>query len=78
MRSDKLIPLDRPELPSRDTRQAEHDEIARQVEEYLARGGQIHHPASEENFNHCWHVRRNRTQTLDLQRRLQAIFRGRR
>ena len=69
MRSEKLIQLDRPILPSRDTREAEHIQIDREIAEYLARGGEIHQVTQEDCHAHQQPIKRTRRDQVDFNRR---------
>ena len=73
MRSDKLIQLDRPIPPSRDTREAEHKRVQAQVEEYLAAGGEIKPVHPSENHYAQQPVRRSRRDQVNFMRRWNKI-----
>jgi hypothetical protein len=73
MRSDKLIQLDRPTPPSRDTREAEHKRVQAQVDEYLAAGGGIHQVDPSENHYSRQPIKRDRRAQVNFMRRWNKI-----
>jgi hypothetical protein len=73
MRSDKLIQLDRPIPPSRDTREADHSRVQAQVDEYLRAGGEIRTVDPSENHYNQQPVRRSRRDQVNFMRRWNKI-----
>lgn len=73
MRSDSLIPLDRVQPPTRDTRRQDHEEIDQQVAEYLAQGGTIQTVDHTHNWTYTQPVKRSRQDQVAWARRHNRI-----
>lgn len=73
MRSDSLIPLDRVHPPTRDTRRKDHEEIDKQVADYLARGGTIQTVDHTQNWSFSQPVKRARNDQVEWARRHNRI-----
>ena len=76
MRSDKLIQLDRELPPSCDTRDEEHAELRRQMEEFLARGGKIDTVEYQRNYDAQQPIKRTRKMQVEWQRKNGRIQNG--
>lgn len=76
MRSEKLIQLDRPVPPSRDTREEAHRELADQVAQFLARGGTIDTVTHTDNHSHDQPIKRNWKDQIEYNKRFNKISIG--
>ena len=74
MRSEKLIQLDRPVPPSRDTREEAHRELADQVAAYLAGGGTIDTVTHTDNHSHDQPIKRNRKDQIQYMKAYNKIM----
>ena len=74
MRSEKLIQLDRPVPPSRDTREEAHRELADQVGAYLAQGGTIDIVTHTDNHSHDQPIKRSRKDQIQYMKAYNKIM----